>query len=223
MEKTPITVAFSTRKKNEKYVEHIKKTCGSSDIDLIVFENNGEKSLTKFYNEVLVNAKNDIIVFCHDDLIFETSHWGKKIIKHFKRNLEYGVIGIAGTNNLINGTWWSLKKSMHGIVNHANAIKKWTSEYSKPQGNKVKQMVVLDGLFLAVHRGRIKSDFDVTFTGFHFYDIPFCLRNHILGVKIGVVTDITLTHLSIGEVNQEWYKNKDLFEVKYKELLPIKI
>ena len=39
--------------------------------------NNGEKSLSQVYNEIIDESTNDIIIFCHDDLEFDTSNWGK--------------------------------------------------------------------------------------------------------------------------------------------------
>lgn len=218
-----ISVVFSTREINQDYIEHIQKTCLCDGIEILPYENNGEHSLTEIYNKGLIDAKNDIIVFCHDDLIFETRHWGKKIIEHFKKNMDYGIIGIAGTNRLVDGRWWSIRESMHGIVNHSDGKKKWTSMFSQQQGDNIKQMVVLDGLFLAINRTKIKHNFDNNFHGFHFYDLSFCLPNHLDGVKIGVVTNISVTHLSVGKTNDQWEINKKLFEYKYGEKLPIKI
>jgi len=218
-----ISIVFSTRQIDENYLDHIRKTCLSSDSEILPYENNGKYSLTEIYNKGLVEAKNDIIIFCHDDLIFETRHWGKKIIDNFTKNPDYGIIGIAGTNQLVNGKWWSLKNSMHGIVNHSNGVRKWTSMFSQPQGDDIKQMVVLDGLFFAVDRTKIKHNFDNDFNGFHFYDLSFCLPNHLDGVKIGVVTNILVTHLSVGQTNQQWEINKKLFEHKYAGKLPVTI
>jgi len=218
-----LSIVFSTRKLDNNYLEHIKKTCAIDDLDILYYENNGEKSLTEIYNDGLIKAKNDIVVFCHDDLIFDTPYWGKKLIKHFRRNPDYGIIGIAGTNNLINGQWWSDRKSMHGIVNHTDGIKKWSSIYSKPQGNLIKQMVALDGLFFAVDKTKIKEKFDETFNGFHFYDISFCVSNHLASVKIGLITDIMITHLSVGQVNDKWRENRTIFEKKYLDHLPINL
>ena len=65
---------------------HVKTTCGLDKIEVLAYQNQGQQSLTELYNQVLENAKNDIIVFCHDDLIFETNDWGKKILNHFKKN-----------------------------------------------------------------------------------------------------------------------------------------
>ena len=218
-----ISIVFSTRQIDENYLDHIRKTCLSSDSEILPYENNGKYSLTEIYNKGLVEAKNDIIIFCHDDLIFETRHWGKKIIDNFAKNPDYGIIGIAGTNQLVDGKWWSLKNSMHGIVNHSNGVRKWTSMFSQPQGDDIKQMVVLDGLFFAVDRTKIKHNFDNDFNGFHFYDLSFCLPNHLDGVKIGVVTNILVTHLSVGQTNQQWEINKKLFERKYVGKLPVTI
>jgi hypothetical protein len=216
-----ITIAFSTRKLNEDYLHHIKKTCGL-DAEILSFENNAQRSLTEIYNEVIDVSKNDIIVFCHDDLIFEQKDWGKKLLSHFN-NTDYGIIGVAGSNNLVDGMWWSIRESMHGVVCHSDGNKKWITNFSKNQGDEIKQMIVLDGLFFAIDRNKIKNKFDTDFKGFHFYDIPFCFKNHLEGVKIGVITNILITHLSVGGVNQSWLDNKTLFEKKYFDKIPLKI
>lgn len=224
MSKNKISVVFSTRSISDGYVKHIEKTCGYENlIEVLPYENNGEYSLTEIYNMGLEIAKGDIIVFCHDDLIFETPEWGKKLLKHFNDNTKYGIIGVAGSNHLVDGRWWSLRESMHGIVNHTDGFRKWTSMFSEPQDGIVKDMVVLDGLFFAVDKSKIKHVFDTDFSGFHFYDLSFCFPNHLDGVKVGLVTDILLTHLSVGHTNEKWEENKNLFEKKYGEKLPVKI
>ncbi len=86
-----------------------------------------------------------------------------------------------------------------------------------------KEVVVIDGLFMCIHKGRIKHNFNEQFEGFHFYDLPICLENYLDGVKIGVTTKIKLTHKSIGVTNKKWEKNKLLFEALYEKKLPIKI
>ena len=63
---------------------------------------------------------------------------------------------------------------MNGIVSHKHEGKKWTNYYSKDQGNKVTEMVVLDGLLFMVDKTKIKHKFDEDFHGFHFYDVSFC-------------------------------------------------
>ena len=47
--------------------------------------------------------------------------------------------------------------------------------------------------------------------GFHFYDTTFSFENHLDGVKVGVVSNIPITHLSIGMTNQQWDQNRVKF------------
>ena len=218
-----LSVIYSTRKYDDTYYDHILNTSGVKDIEIIPFENNGIFSLTEVYNKGINQAKNDVIVFCHDDLIFEKPYWGKRLLEAFEKNKDYGIIGIAGTNHLIDGCWWTDKKSMHGIVNHTDGFKKWTSNFSKPQGTKIKEMIVLDGLFFAIDRTKIKHKFDELFDGFHFYDISFCFENYLSGVKVGLITNLVITHKSVGPISQKWLDAKAKFEEKYLEKLPINI
>ena len=53
--------------------------------------------------------------------------------------------------------------------------------------------------------------------------MDFCFSNYLKDVKIGVCTDIRVTHLSIGRTNDEWEENRKVFAEKYKEKLPVKI
>jgi hypothetical protein len=80
-----ITIGFSTREDNPEYIEHLQKTSMYKEVQIIQKVNNGEKSLPQVYNEIINEAKNDIVVLVHDDLIFETKNWGENIIKHFKK------------------------------------------------------------------------------------------------------------------------------------------
>lgn len=218
-----ISIVYSTRKDKPEFKEHIEKTCGYKKIEIIQITNDGEMSLTQAYNKGLKMANNDLVVFCHDDIIFETNNWANKLIKIFEKNPEYGIIGIAGTTDLIDGRWWTIRESMNGIVSHQHEGKKWTNYYSKDQGNKISDMVVLDGLFFGINKTKIKHSFDEDFHGFHFYDISFCFPNYLEGVKIGLTTQIRVTHLSIGQTNQQWEGHKIRFEEKYKDKLPVRL
>jgi len=116
-----ITIGFSTREDNPKYVDYLQKTSMYKDVQIIQKINNGEKSLSQVYNEIINESTNDIVVLVHDDLEFETKNWGDKVLKHFKRQTEYGILGLAGTKYLHESAqWWSISSSMYGIVNHKN-------------------------------------------------------------------------------------------------------
>jgi glycosyltransferase involved in cell wall biosynthesis len=220
-----ITVGYSTREHNPQFIEYLKKSSGFKKIEVIEKINNGEKSLSQVYNEILEESTTDIVVLCHDDLYFDTSSWFHKIKTHFEKS-DFGILGVAGTTNMSDtGRWWETnrRKDMIGIVNHESEGKKWTSKYSDDLGKSIRQTVIVDGLFIALSKSRIKHTFDEEFKGFHFYDIAFCFRNHLEGVKVGVITNIRITHKSIGQTNQQWEDNREFFVQKYKDNLPNKI
>ncbi len=218
----PISVVISTRKIDDGYLKHVEKMFSHPKTEILIYENDGVNSLPEIYNIGLNESKNDIVVFIHDDLILETKNMTPKVIRLFEKNPDYGIIGIAGTDNLISGMWWQDKTSMYGIVGHEHEGKRHVNHYSKGDySEKLKEVVVIDGLFMMIHKQRIKHKFNEQFEGFHFYDLPICLENHLDGVKVGVTTKIKVTHKSIGMVNKKWEKNKLLFEALYEKNFPL--
>jgi glycosyltransferase involved in cell wall biosynthesis len=218
-----ITIGYSTRESKPEFIEYLKKSSGFKKIEVIEKINNGTKSLAQTYNEILSESKTDIVVLCHDDIYFDTNSWYHKLIKHFDKS-DFGIIGMAGTTYMpASGMWWEDRRKMIGIVNHESEGKKWTSKYADDLNNNIKQTVIVDGLFIAIHKKRIKQNFNEDFKGFHFYDIPFCFENHLSGVKVGVITNIRITHKSIGQTNEQWEKNRILFSEKFKDNLPYKL
>lgn len=219
-----ITVVYCTRQTNPEHKEHIIKSSGlHKHIEVIEIINNGE-SLTHAYNRGLNQAKNDIVVFCHDDLTIETKQWGNKLLKQFQKNPEYGIIGVAGSKYMAeSGQWWADKKKMYGRVQHTHEGRTWLSAYSDDLGHELEEVVVVDGLFFAVDKTKLKTTFNESVEGFHFYDVTFCFENHLKGVKIGVSTLVRVNHQSIGMTNQSWEDNRITFSENFKDNLPVKI
>ena len=219
---SPVSVVISTRKIDDVYVKHVEKMFSHPKTEILFYENEGEYSLTQLYNVGLRDSVNDIVVFMHDDLILETPNMTPKIVKLFEKHSDYGIIGVAGTDKLTSGRWWDNKDNMYGVVGHIHEGKRHVNHYSKGVFNDVlKDVVIVDGLFFAVHKGRIKKNFNEEFGGFHFYDISFCVDNFLEGVKIGLTTKFGITHLSIGVTNKKWEKNKLYFEALFDKNLPI--
>jgi Glycosyltransferase like family len=218
-----LTVIYCTKETKPSHTEHIKKTSGlGKNIEVIEIINHGE-GLTKPYNRGLKESSNDIVVFMHDDVEIETTNWGNKLLKHFDKT-EYGIIGLAGTTDMPeSGRWWEDRSKMLGIVNHKHEGKKWESKYSTSWGNEIKPVLIVDGLFFAVDKKRIKKNFNEDFTGFHFYEIDFVFSNYLAGVKVGVMFDIRVTHLSIGVTNEDWENSRIKFTELYKSNLPQKL
>jgi len=219
-----ITIGYSTRSSNKNFQEYLKKSAGNPKVQIIEKVNNGEKNLSQVYNEILSESIYDIVVLCHDDIYFDTNNWSQKLEKLFKRNDQFGIVGVAGTTELPkSGMWWEDRSKMWGIVNHENDGKKWESRYSDSLNNEIKEVVIVDGVFIAINKKRIVENFDESVGGFHFYDVNFCFKNFLKNVKIGVTTIVRLTHKSIGMTNNSWEKNRVNFSKKYKDELPKKI
>jgi len=214
-----ISVIFSTRSENPSYVSHIKNTVGINGIDVIEIVNNGIYSLTEAYNKGLEKSKYAIVAFIHDDLILPNG-WGKKLLSHFNES-EYGILGVAGTTNLPkSGKWWEDSTKMVGIVKHSHNGRTWENKYCSSYGKEIIEVCCLDGLFFAINKDKIKYSFDGGVKDFHFYDIDFTFKNHLEGVKVGVIFDVRVTHKSIGQTNEKWENNRELFSEKYKNNLP---
>ena len=219
-----ITIGFSTKKIDPEFVEYLRKSSGNPKVEIIPFENPGTHSLSEAYNIILEKSSNDIVVLCHDDIYFDTKNWAQKLVKHFKRNPDYGILGVAGSVKIPeSGMWWEEPVKMRGIVNHEHEGKKWESKYSTSIGNQIDDVVLVDGLFISVKKSNIQKTFDEEVKGFHLYDVDFCTRNFVEDVKIGVVYDIRITHLSIGQTNEQWEENRKIYAEKYKDSLPLKV
>jgi len=227
--KKRIIVVFSshlTTYENDKFIQHINDTCGVHH-SVHAYVNHNQYSLPEVYNKAISSHSSEdaIMVFCHNDIEFDTPDWGKILLKHFNKN-NYQILGVAGSVSIYNGTWWLNKKNemnffdMIGIVNHDNGIRKWESKYSEPHFG-VKPVVVVDGLFIAIDTEDIEHNFDENYKGFHFYDVNVSVKNFLDGCNIGVITDIRITHKSIGQTNKEWELNRQQFVEEYKDELPI--
>jgi GT2 family glycosyltransferase len=220
-----ITVIYSTHKDinyNLKFQEHIKKTIGVKDYQILEYQNFNQFSLAEIYNRGISEANNDIIVCCHNDIKLETG-WGKKLIQDFSNNPEFGIIGKAGSCYFPeSGVYWErMAQTMVGqVYHHPQGQNKWLSKYS-PKFPFLIPVVTVDGLFIAFDKTKIKHQFDETIGKFHFYDHGFCVPNYLDGVKLGVTTSFDITHESIGMPNDEFYVSKNQFVEKYKENLPL--
>ena len=222
-----ITIVYSTHKDskyNSTFKKHLLETVGIKDVQILEYINNNEFSLTEIYNKGLSESTNDIVIFCHNDIIFDKPYWGKRVLEHFIKRPEYGILGIAGTTFFPrSGSWWDVMPEAIGQVSHQENGKRWLTEFNKPFGNKIMDSINVDGLFFAVNKKIIKSNFDEHFGRFHFYDVSFCVDNFLKGVKIGVVSNIPVTHLSVGRTDADWEHNRIKFVEKYGENLPIKL
>lgn len=220
---TCVVCSRHTNQEKEKFIEHLRETCGWA-LNLMFIVNAEGVSLTKIYSEVIEKCETDIVIFIHDDIEFLKKGWGFEIVKLFQKNKEYGIIGVAGAAEFTDNCAWWTNKEVYGQVLHRHDGKSWLSAYSPLIREGLKEVCVIDGLFIAVHKGRITKNFDMEFGPFHHYDTSFCISNFIDGkCKIGVTTDIRIAHELIGETKGNWEENKELLIKKYGEHFPLKV
>jgi GT2 family glycosyltransferase len=223
--KNNIVVVFSShlsKEENQKFIKQIDNTIGVKH-KTVCYPNLNQYSLPQIYNQAIKDhtEKDSIFVMCHNDIIFKTNKWGKLLLTKFN-STDFDIIGVAGTTYLENGVWWEDKSKMQGIVEHSNGLREWVSQYS-PEIFGVKEVVLIDGLFMSFDPDMIIHEFDETFNGFHFYDLSFCIPNYLDGCNIGVTTSIRVLHKSIGQTNQEWEINRQQLVGQYNDELPLTI
>lgn len=234
--KKKLSVIFSSHyseEENNKFISHLKNTAGIPiHVEYIV--NMNEFSLSEAYNmgwKTLdkLGIGKDIIIFLHNDILIRTKDWGKKIVNIFNNN-NFDIIGLAGSTKLPkHGCWWLTEdekemniKKMYGRVYHNNGIRVFESIYSKEIKN-IKEVVVVDGVFICVNGETIINRFDERFKGFHYYDLGMVFSNYLDGCNIGVIDKISIIHNSIGQTNTEWDNNRKMFSKLYKDELPREI
>ena len=217
-----LTIVVSTIDKDENFNSMLLKSVGLKDVELLIYENKGKYSLTEIYNKGLKESKYDIVVYLHSDIIMGTPKWGQVLLNHYEKS-DYAILGVAGSRQLTNGQWWVDRNKTYGAVKHTDGKKVWMSEFSRPLGNDIQQICAMDGVFFSCHKQRIKCGFDESYKGFHFYDISFSFQNHLLGAKVGIHTNIMLTHKSVGQTNEVWEQNRQQFVEQYKNNLPTTI
>ena len=211
---------------DNNFKKYIIETSGlkENEIEVLCYENYNQYSLTYLYNKGLKESESNLVVFCHNDIKL-SKNWAIDVIKDFYVNPDYGIIGKAGSTYMgESGIFWErMHQTMVGEVYHEpKGIRKYLSKYSvNTKNNKLINVCTIDGLFFTVNKKLIKHNFDEAFKGFHFYDHSFTIPNWLDGVKIGVTFSFNITHESIGQPNNEFEKNKQIFIEKYKNVLPL--
>jgi len=220
-----MTVIYSTHKDsnyNKSFKDHLIKSIGIKNFEILEYENFNQYSLAEVYNRGISESKYEIIVCIHNDIRLETG-WGKKLLKNFEDNPDYGIIGKAGSCYFPeSGIYWEkMHQTMVGqVYHHPEGQKKFLSRYSTKLPELI-PVVTIDGLFISFNKTKVKHQFDETIGRFHFYDHSFCLPNYLDGVKIGVTSSFDITHQSVGQPNQEFFDTKEKFIEKFGSALPL--
>lgn len=209
---------FSTLK------ESIENTIDLPGYELIKIDNTIEKlSIAKAYNKGLAQARNEIVVFVHEDVIFHTKDWGRILLGHFKDNPNAGLIGVAGSKLKLKApsTLYD-PKGKYYVANilqwDQNKKKKYDSFGWSSTNEVLQEIVAADGVFLALRK--VKGiRFDERINGFHGYDIAISLIYKTKSWSVFAANDLLIEHFSLGTINKDWLKSMErLFQLYHKKL-----
>lgn len=205
--------------------ESIKTTIGIPDYELIKIDNTVEKlSIAKAYNKGLSQARNEIVVFVHEDVIFHTQGWGRILFHHFEANPRAGLIGVAGTKLKLRAP--STLYDAKGVFYVANILQwdqnkkvKHDSFGWRNNTEVIQEIVAADGVFLALRKAK-GVRFDERVNGFHGYDIAISLSYKTKGWSVFAVNDLLIEHFSQGTINKDWVEAMERLYRLYHKKLP---
>ena len=195
--------------------------------EFIVIENMvSPKSLTEVYNVGASKSKSDVLLFVHEDVLFQTKNWGQKLLDYFEKDNSLGLIGIAGSKykSSVPSGWFSGIEALDCCnILHVDINNQKLPMYFNPlPGSLAQDVVVLDGVLLCCKKNvwqQVKFD-EILLKGFHLYDIDFSFRV-AQKFKVIVSFEIDLVHLTEGgSFGDEWVNNTLLWYSKKQSLLP---
>jgi hypothetical protein len=223
-----LSIIICSRNKDisKELKENIQATIGV-DYELIVIDNSKNKySIFSAYNEGERRAKYSYLCFMHEDILYHTIDWGKKVLEHFK-NPKIGIIGIAGGHYLPHtpASWLSTSLYSINILQSSSKDGVKTTKHIQClnylDGISI-EVIAIDGVWFCIPKSLFPTiSFDEkNFKGFHFYDVDICLQARQAGYKVLMVSDILLEHFSIGSFTNEWISNATVCYNKWEKYLP---
>lgn len=181
-------------------------------------------SIFSAYNEGVAKSSFDILCFMHEDILFHTYDWGQKIVNHLNKP-DAGIIGICGGSTLtkVPASWSLFDQKMFILQSNARGGKPVLHNTGHDSQSTSKSALVLDGVFLCARKSlfqTIRFD-DVTFSGFHAYDLDICVQAYQAGYKNYAINDVLIEHFSNGHHNKQWILNTMTLSDKWHKYLPI--
>ena len=226
-----ITIGYCSRSHNPKFYLYLNEIfIDKAQIIEKICNEETKLTITKAYNEIINEARYDTILLVHDDIEFINVMYylarPKYILPElFLKYPDYGIIGIAPRcildKDIIQRTY-----EPEYFFEEADYDKDVRFEYSNgnlsPYFLEVSEDVMVDGMFIALRRDRIKSLFNEENKTFHYYDIEFCLSNYLKGIKVGITKAFLIRHkINDDSAYEELKRLKPNFIERWKNYLPI--
>lgn len=194
--------------------------------EFIIYDNReAGDSITHVYNHCAEKAKGEYLCFAHEDIFFRTPNWGERIVSLLQKPTT-GVVGFAGSMAKLAtySGWGSMRR--YTRYNYVQRFRDGSIKFfiANPDKIPASPVIVLDGMCLFMRRevwDEIRFD-EVTFQGFHLYDLDISMA---VGQKyVNYVTnDVLLEHFSEGSYDQSWLDDTARFHRKWADRLPFYI
>ncbi|MDP4277279.1 MAG: glycosyltransferase [Bacteroidota bacterium] len=192
--------------------------------ELIVLDNSANAfSILSAYNKGIELSQYPNLCFVHEDISFLTVDWGKLVCRHLE-DPSCGLIGLSGSPYQpgIPASWSLYGKTTYLLQSDKGHKKPKLMASSGYDKNHEKQVIGLDGMFLCARKAlfeQIRFD-EVTFKGFHAYDLDISMQAYVKGFRNKAINDILLVHYSKGHHDEKWVASILLFCAKWHEQLP---
>ena len=182
--------------------------------EIVVVRN--PRSLAWAYNKAIANANSDVVVLSHDDIDILAPDFAGQLCQALQ---TFEVVGVVGSTSVQGpAVGWSGHPHLRGwITHHASENAEWNADVLDPRPTNAK-IALLDGVLIAAHRGAfVDVPFDeVTFDGFHLYDLDWSYRASCAGYRLGTIGNLRVVHASRGTYDDAWQKYADRFCQKHR-------
>ncbi len=210
----------------KQFMESVSSTIGV-ECEFVIYDNrDSSMGIAAVYNHCAERAKYEMLCFAHEDVLFNTQDWGKKIARQLLTE-RCGVIGFAGSTVKSRAySGWG-QRAMYNRCNYtqhfADGRKRLYTNVDK--SIEFERVVTLDGLALFVNKSVWNENrFDEKLLkNFHCYDIDFTLQVNS-NYNNYICNCVDIEHLSTGSYNKMWLNDTMLLhDVKWGDKLPISL
>jgi GT2 family glycosyltransferase len=176
---------------------------------------NDARSLAEGYTRGIASSKGDILIFSHDDIDIFSPDMPRRLERHLS---NFDIVGVAGTTSLQYPAWtWAGPPHIFGQLASPGKEGKIKVAILGAPYPVIRDIQAIDGLFIATRRSifpRLSFD-QITFDGFHLYDMDFSYSAYRAGFHLAVVNDICIYHASNGNYDDAWNRYAKRFHDKW--------
>ncbi|WP_166332754.1 glycosyltransferase [Sphingobacterium chungjuense] len=201
---------------------NIATTCGI-EYELIRIDNPGIMSINSAYNQGIDKSNFEHLLFVHEDVLFETSEWGKILLSTLENVPNVGLVGLAGSTFKTKAPsgWWIDHKFQKMFITEYRNGRLIGAFNQDGLGRDFDEVVTLDGVFLASKKS-LGLRFDENLSGFHNYDLAISIKSIQKKLKNIISYQINVKHFSSGNFNKDWVISTHHFYKMYKNFLPVR-